>query len=375
MTASSPISVPQLPSEMRALASKGNQFRYKAVTCLCELVPSHSAGRCRIEETQNPSSELFGLRLNLPSVSETVSGVNRRQRWLAHLGISEADLDNIPVSRQMVCWTHFRAQCFEFDVNMKRRRMKKRVPIYEGANELDIVDANFKGGRGRTEKAVLVTPDVSFPEKTVSVSTNTNTLLTPVDCSAGLRSMRTSHRGAQTRRKEQSKSTHRRRSSRNTKSHFQIPESIEKEEVLHTVVEQSLLHQADTQVHKVFNEILLGESPRSCTSSNSTDQAGSIPKSPSSTKEQENIQINEILHSVGDIWTSAAQILDLEAQLEQLRTEHKKSIEKITTRLKVQEKEHSRAIKTLKRDVTSLQKEKDSLTYQLASARRKASRV
>mmetsp|Transcript_19922 Transcript_19922/g.39107 ORF Transcript_19922/g.39107 Transcript_19922/m.39107 type:complete len:461 (+) Transcript_19922:468-1850(+) len=132
--------------------------------CLCERVNAKHAGRCReIEALHGPNHVLYGLRIHLPKPESLYHDKNRRERWLAHLGITEDDIGNLCAKNTVVCYTHFRPECFEHvSKDAQRRKVKKVIAPIATTQPEDRIKIRVKGGRGRTQEAALVVPDVDF---------------------------------------------------------------------------------------------------------------------------------------------------------------------------------------------------------------------
>lgn len=137
-------------------------------SCLCELVQSKHAGQCRIAENVNGKKHpMYGSRIDLPKPTHIHAGVNRRARWLAHLHISENQLEGLSPSAQKICYTHFPPESFR--TKNKRPRLKFHTFIPDGPtpDPADRIQVKVQGGRGKTQKAFLVVPNAVFTQDSI----------------------------------------------------------------------------------------------------------------------------------------------------------------------------------------------------------------
>ncbi|GBG25866.1 Hypothetical Protein FCC1311_020852 [Hondaea fermentalgiana] len=104
------------PSLAAAAVPSGDGAQ-KLMPCLCELVHGSSAssaprGKCReVETADGPAHPHYGLRFELPAAHVEQYGLKLRSRWLARLGISEAQIAGVPMSKRKLCYAHFPEDC------------------------------------------------------------------------------------------------------------------------------------------------------------------------------------------------------------------------------------------------------------------------
>lgn len=100
------------------------QRRRRRNLCVCEQASSSvfESGQCRILEDRAGSDHwLNSSSFQLPPPGAERCGIKLRERWLAHLGITEDQLSVKCISKPEVCWTHFPEVFFKMD-GLDRRK-------------------------------------------------------------------------------------------------------------------------------------------------------------------------------------------------------------------------------------------------------------
>lgn len=119
--------------------------------CLCELLPTTStAGMCRLAESQLEDlgyGRLAGLMSQLPRESAVIGKINMRERWLAHLGVTEAEIQELNRAHIQVRWTHFHPYFFS-KTGSKSRRLLHTVEVVPEHEPEDILQFGQHRGRG-----------------------------------------------------------------------------------------------------------------------------------------------------------------------------------------------------------------------------------
>jgi len=165
-------SIPPLPRNTRPGTTRSNGERlfvngepFSKRRCLCERVDLVSikgeTSWCRYAEELmgEEKHECFDWMVTLPpkgSPGEIRHGVNIRERWLQHLGLTEAMIEG--VKDQRIRWTHFPAKCWDSAVKARqelRQQAQKRIEDLRAKATLahNSADAQPDTAAGRAQRA------------------------------------------------------------------------------------------------------------------------------------------------------------------------------------------------------------------------------
>jgi len=96
-------------------SSEPKRVRRRRNLCVCEQVACNiPTGLCReVEDTAGEAHWLYGSMYQLPPSGVLRCGINLRERWLKHMGITEDSLEEKRILKPEVRWTHFHENCFK----------------------------------------------------------------------------------------------------------------------------------------------------------------------------------------------------------------------------------------------------------------------
>mmetsp|Transcript_9196 Transcript_9196/g.26160 ORF Transcript_9196/g.26160 Transcript_9196/m.26160 type:complete len:281 (-) Transcript_9196:108-950(-) len=108
----------------------------------------------------DPKHPLRDKMVKLPSADERkerYGGINRRERWCRHLGISERAIEMHRIKDPQIRWTHFPRPCWDWESGGPRRMLHRIVPATDKTEADDVIQ-----GTG----TAIATPNVVFGDDT-----------------------------------------------------------------------------------------------------------------------------------------------------------------------------------------------------------------